>query len=215
MKWRKITNMRTKIHTNFRKPSLVRVKSSARSSVRWTVVEQFMVGLFLLFASCQPTRTYVRQTFPDTYSLAYQEIYGHCYDSIDYPVVALDLYSDGITLNKNHLINGTGYNLYISDIFVPDSLLETGEYKSQIANVKSPITPYTFLPGRDFEGTPHGMYILRIEDSKVASIQVLDSGSFVYRNDSLLFTLYYRNAYGRTLKYQPTFTGVLYPWRKQ
>ena len=194
MKLRKITTMRTKIHT---------------TKLIW-------VGLLLLLlTSCQPTRTYVRQTFPDTYSLAYQEIYGHCYDSIDYPVVALDLYSDGITLNKNHLINGTGYNLYISDIFVPDSLLETGEYKSQMTNVKSPITPYTFLPGRDFEGTPHGMYILRIEDSKVASIQVLDSGSFVYRNDSLLFTLYYRNAYGRTLKYQPTFTGVLYPWRKQ
>lgn len=174
--------------------------------------------LLLLLTSCQPTRTYVRQTFPDTYSLAYQEIYGHCYDSIDYPVVALDLYSDGITLNKDHLINGTGYNLYISDIFVPDSLLEEGEYHSLPFREGSGLgypTPYTFLPGRDFEGTPHGMYILRIEDSKIASIQVLDSGSFVFRNDSLLFTLYYRNAYGRTLKYQPTFTGVLYPWRKQ
>ena len=34
-------------------PSLVRVKSSARSSVRWTVVEQLWVGLFLLLASCE------------------------------------------------------------------------------------------------------------------------------------------------------------------
>ena len=40
------------------------------------------------------------------------------------------------------------------------------------------------------------MYILNIEKDKVIQIQVLDSGSFVYRNDSLLFTLYYRNAYG-------------------
>ena len=169
----------------------------------------------LMICSCQPTRTYVRQEFPPTYSLAYQEIYGHCYDSIDYPVVALDLYSDGIDLTKDHVINGTGYNLYLSDIFVPDSLLEEGEYKSQMTNVNSQITPYSFLPGRDYEGTPHGMYLLRIEENKVTFIQVLDSGSFVYRNDSLLFTLYYRNAYGRTIKYQPTFTGTLYPWLKK
>ncbi len=173
----------------------------------------------LAFSSCQPSRPSVRQDFPGSYTLAYQEIYGRCYDSIDYPVVALDLYSDGVSLDRNHHIKGTGFNLYLSDIFVPDSLLEEGTYnslnlKSQISNLQSPL-PFTFLPGRDYEGTPHGMYILRIEDNKVASIQVLDSGSFAYRNDSLLFTLYYRNAYGRWITYTPTFAGTLFPWLKK
>ncbi len=169
--------------------------------------------------SCQPSTPYVRRDFPVSYDVAYQEIYGRCYDSVNYPVVALDLYSEGLTLDENHHVRGSGYNLYLSDIFVPDSLLEEGTYyslnlKSQISNPKYPI-PYTFLPGRDYEGTPHGIYLLRVEESKAASVQVLDSGSFVFRNDSLLFTLYFRNAYGRTVRYTPTFTGTLLPWQKK
>ena len=76
----------------------------------------------------------------------------------------------------------------------------------------STIQPYTFLAGRDYEGTPHGMYILSIGDGKVASIQVLDSGSFVYRGDSLLFTLYYRNSRGENCTYRPVFGGSLLPY---
>lgn len=176
----------------------------------------FSLLIVLALSSCQPTRTYIRRDFPASYELAYQEIYGHCYDSIDYPVVALDLYSEGLTLDQNHHIKGTGFNLYLSDIFVPDSLLEEGEYISLPGKgAQGEIPPYTFLPGRDYEGTPHGMYILRIEENKVAAIHVLDSGSFIYRNDSLLFTLYYRNAYGGKVTYKPTFTGTLIPWLKK
>lgn len=169
----------------------------------------------VIFASCQPSKPYVRRDFPAAYDLAYQEIYGHCYDSVEYPVVALDLYSEGLTLDKNHHIKGSGFNLYLSDIFVPDSLLAEGEYTSLKGQGGLSPAPFTFLPGRDYEGTPHGMYILRIEEDKVASIHVLDSGAFVYRNDSLLFTLYYHNAYGSRLTYQPIFTGTLIPWRKK
>lgn len=160
--------------------------------------------------SCQPNRPSSYKGMPKEYTLAYEEIYGHCYDSVPYAVVALDLYSDGIELDKNHKITGTGYNLYLSDIFVPDSLLEEGTYKSDTT-----AQPFTFLPGRDYEGLPHGLYLLKIEESKVSSIQVLDSGSFVYRNDSLLFTLYYRNTYGSRAKYTCTFTGPLIPWQKK
>ena len=162
--------------------------------------------------SCKPFTPAVRQEFPVEYDLAYQEIYGHFYDSVPYAVVALDLYSEGLTLNKDHKMEGTGYNLYLSDIFVPDSLLEEGEYHSiQPANQPA-IEPFTFLAGRDYEGTPHGMYILSIGDGKVASIQVLDSGSFVYRGDSLLFTLYYRNSRGENCTYRPVFGGSLLPY---
>ncbi len=171
-------------------------------------------SLFIILAlcavSCQPNRPSSYKGMPKEYTLAYEEIYGHCYDSVPYAVVALDLYSDGIELDKNHKITGTGYNLYLSDIFVPDSLLEEGTYRSDDS-----AGPFTFLPGRDYEGLPHGLYLLKIEESKVSSIQVLDSGSFVYRNDSLLFTLYYRNTYGSRAKYTCTFTGPLIPWQKK
>ena len=163
-------------------------------------------------SSCKPFTPAVRQEFPVEYDLAYQEIYGHFYDSVPYAVVALDLYSEGLTLNKDHKMEGTGYNLYLSDIFVPDSLLEEGEYHSFNSSIHQSIQPYTFLAGRDYEGTPHGMYILSIGDGKVASIQVLDSGSFVYRGDSLLFTLYYRNSRGENCTYRPVFGGSLLPY---
>ena len=156
---------------------------------------------------------------PKDYNLAYQEIYGHCYDSIPYAVVALDLYSEGLTLNKNHRIQGTGYNLYLSDIFVPDSLLADGEYTS-IANDQSHIVPFTFLPGQDYEGLPHGLYLLHIEEDKIIGIQVLDSGTMVVKTTEdgltdLQFTLHYKNAYGQHVTYTPHFEGALIPWQKQ
>lgn len=167
-----------------------------------------LLPLFML-PSCRYNTPSERRVFPDTYTLAYEEIYGHYYDSTA-AVVSLDLYSDGLTLDENHRIKGTGFNLYLSDIFVPDSLLVPGTYRTDTT-----ATPFTFLPGRDFEGMPNGIYILDIQEDKVASIQVVDSGAFEYRNDSLLFTLYYRNNGGGVSTYHASFAGTLIPWPKQ
>ena len=186
--------------------------SHEKNENRMKKVLYLLAMIAVLFSACKPSTPVVRQEFPVEYDLAYQEIYGHFYDSVPYAVVALDLYSEGLTLNKDHKMEGTGYNLYLSDIFVPDSLLEEGEYHSFNSSIHQSIQPYTFLAGRDYEGTPHGMYILSIGDGKVASIQVLDSGSFVYRGDSLLFTLYYRNSRGENCTYRPVFGGSLLPY---
>ena len=185
----------------------------------WFPTRKLKIGtalavLMLCITSCRPYGPSAYRGLPERYSSAYQQIYGHCYDSVPYAVVALDLYSDGVDLDKNHHIVGTGYNLYISDIFVPDSLLEEGEYHSLNPNSLTP-NPYSFLPGKSYEGYPYGMYILRIEEDQVTNIQVLDSGAFTYRNDSLLFTLYYRNAYGGRATYQCHFCGTLIPWLKR
>ena len=97
-------------------------------------------------------------------------------------------------------MQGTGYNLCLSDIFVPDSLLAEGTYRSDsVAKV------YTFLPGKDYEGIPNGAYLLEVEEGKIQQIQILDSGSFVYRHDSLLFTLYYNQG----KRYETSFGGPL------
>ena len=181
-----------------------------------TAIAVSLLTALAVFASCKPNNSTPKRGMPDTYTLAYEEVYGHCYDSIPYAVVALDLYSDGLELDKNHRIQGTGYNLYLSDIFVPDSLLEEGEYKSlNIKHSTLNIQPYTFLPGMDFEGYPHGMYLLNIEESRVVQIQLLDSGAFTYRNDSLLFTLYFLNTYGSKATYTCSFNGALHLWPKK
>lgn len=162
-------------------------------------------------AGCKRNNPTPYRGLPKSYETAYQQIYGHCYDSLpDVAVVSLDLYSEGLELDANKRIKGTGYNLYLSDIFVPDSLLEPGSYRSDTTG-----EAFTFLPGREFEGYPHGMYILNIEEDKVLHIQVLDSGSFVYRNDSLAFTLYFRNTYSTKTTYNCSFSGALIPWRKR
>lgn len=173
--------------------------------------------LCLLLVACTPNKPSSYRGLPQQYTTAYEQIYGHCYDSVPYAVVGLDIYSDGLTLDEERRIKGTGYNLCITDIFVPDSLLKEGTYRSlpyTEQGIADP-QPFTFLPGRDFEGYPHGMYILNIEEDQVLSIQVLDSGSFVYRNDSLALTLYFRNTYGSRVTYNCYFTGPLLPWLKQ
>ena len=178
-----------------------------------------LLTVLTLLVSCKPSTPTYRSGMPKEYTQAYEEIYGHCYDSVPFAVVALDLYSEGVTLNEEHKIQGTGYNLYLSDIFVPDSLLAPGEYHSihpdSLSSLTFNLSPFTFLPGRDFEGMPHGMYLLDIQDDNISRIQLLDSGSFVYRNDSLLFTLYYRNTYGTRSTYNCSFSGALIPWVKQ
>lgn len=172
-------------------------------------VHFLLLSLAIVLFSCRPTSPSVYRGMPKTYTAAYATAYGHCYDSIAAAVLTLDLYSDGLELTKDNSIQGTGYNLCLSDVLVPDSLLEEGTYRSS-----DTAEPFTFLPGRSYEGYPHGAYILNIEEDKVKSIQVLDSGTFVYRNDSLLFTLYYRNAYGYKATYTCSYAGALIPLSK-
>ena len=183
------------------------------------IVFFFFLAFLLAACSYTPSR---RIVFPAEYTTGWQEIYGHCYDSVPYAVVALDLYSDGLELDKDHRMQGTGHNLYLSDIFVPDSLLTPGTYTSLAVHdgvVDAP-RAFTFLPGRDWEGTPSGMYLLYVEEGKLQSIQLLDSGRMVVRdtlNDltDIRLTLYYKNAYGYKATYESHFQGSLSPWQKQ
>ena len=183
-----------------------------------SLILSLVLGSLILLASCTRTPVTPRATLPQEYESAWQEIYGHCYDSIPYAVVALDLYSQGLTLDDNHRMQGTGYNLYLSDIFVPDSLLAAGSYHSLNEDSLLP-EPFTFLRGRSWEGTPSGMYLLYVEEGRLQNIQVLDSGSMVVRDTTngltdLQFTLYFTNSYGYKATYETHFQGALTPWKK-
>ena len=174
----------------------------------------FCVLAALVLTACEKSQGEKRTAIPKEYTSAYQEIYGHCYDSIPYAVVALDLYSEGLSLNSKHRMEGTGYNLYLSDIFVPDSLLEDGTYRSATT-----AEPFTFLPGEEYEGTPAGIYLLYIEDGMLKDVQMLDSGTMVVSEAAnhmrdLQFTLYYTSAYGEKAIYETHFEGKLQPYKK-
>ena len=176
-----------------------------------------VIILALGMHSCNKPSPYVYRGFPKEYTSAWVEDYGRCYDSVPFNVMALDLYSEGLALDSTHTMRGTGYNLYISDIFVEDSSLAVGTYYS--LRTKEP-TPFTFLPGKDYEGYPNGMYLLHIEKDDIESIQVLDSGQFVLRDTTnglfdIQFTLNYTNTYGNKATYTPHFQGELLPWSKK
>ena len=177
-----------------------------------------LLGLLGLTA-CHKSTPYVYHGLPKEYTSAWEERYGQCYDSVPYAVVALDLYSEGLELDENHRMRGTGYNLYISDVFVEGDTLAPGTYHSLRPDSLWP-KPYTFLPGKEWDGQPTGMYVLYVEDDKLQSIQMLDSGSFVVTDTTatltdLQFTLYYKNAYSSRVTYTTHFQGPLVPWQKK
>ena len=170
--------------------------------------------------SCHRSQPAVYRGMPKEFNLAYEEQYGRCYDYLPHCVVALDLYSEGLELDENHHVQGTGYNLYLSDVILPDRTgvdslrLANGTYHSEKTG-----EPFTFLPGRDYDGRPFGMYLLFVEEGKLQSIQVLDSGYVVVKDTTnalrdLQFTLYYKNVYGYRATYVTHFQGELIPWPK-
>lgn len=123
---------------------------------------------------CQPKSSPTRPIRRATeYKLGYEKCYGQFYDSVAANVFCLDLYSEGLKLNMKGKIEGTGWNLCLSDVFSADSLLSAGTYATDTT-----ATPYTFLPGQDYEGMPNGAYLLYIEDAHVQQITVLPEGGF-------------------------------------
>ena len=166
-----------------------------------------LAAIALITMACRPVSSgSSRGNIPREYHTAYIQSYGRCYDSVPYNVVSLDLYSDKLSLDDTaNVMKGTGYNLYLSDIFLAGTTLESGTYRSSDS-----AEPFTFLPGHDYEGTPHGLYLLYVEEDKLQSIQVLDSGTLVVRDTTnnlidLQFTLYFRNSYGGRATYRTHF----------
>jgi hypothetical protein len=94
------------------------------------------------------------------------EYYGQYYkkEGIDYDVVSLDLYSKGLGLNDEGVMEGVGTNLYISDIFVPNAWLEKDKPQSVLPEgtyeSDSTANLMHFLRGLDYDGNYGGSYVL-------------------------------------------------------
>lgn len=129
-----------------------------------------------VFVSCSPTPKPVPAD--DVFTFGQVTRYGAHYqnEGIESNVYMLDVYSEGLSLNANEKIEGTGKNLCFSDVFTlpTDTRLQYDVTYSADTTGKAD----TFLPGQDFDGNINGAYLLDIADGKVSSITLFQSGTF-------------------------------------
>ena len=140
-------------------------------------MKKWLYILPLMIVACTPKNNPVK---PDALVTELTQgivaYYGEYYQGLGQNVVALDLYSDGISFDEKGYVQGSGTNLYLSDIFLPitDTVPAAGIYTCDTTGAVN-----TFLPGMDFDGNPTGTYILRIADAKIGGIILCSDSSFV------------------------------------
>ena len=164
---------------------------------------------FFLLAACSQRNTPQPKVRTQTeFNTALAKFYRAFYSSVgvEENVLSLDLFSEGISLNKEGYMQGTGSNLFFSDIFLAsaDSLLTADTYKADTT-----AQPLTFLPGINYEGNITGAYLLDLEESKLVDYQIFTDGSFelTRRADSIFINFELQREKGGIYKAQ--FSGVV------
>lgn len=148
--------------------------------------------LLLLVASCNPINNPNTPTKPviadSVFVCADFRKYGDYYKT-GHQVYAIDLLSQGLEYDSLFHIQGSGYNLFLSDIFTTSKSLPAGHYQ-----MDSVARDMTFLRGMDFEGSITGTYLLQISENKIQRITLFTGGSMdvAYLEDEILldFKLY-------------------------
>lgn len=153
-----------------------------------------LIVILFVFVACQE-RNIELSTSPTPatrYESCYVDLFGRYYDSLPYNIASLDLFSEGLSLDSTGRIEGSGTNLYISDLFMPSSafMLQTGEYICD-----SVPSEYSFLPALSFESNFTGAYLLYIENSSLSSVRMFNRGSLVIEPEkdnkiSIIFRLF-------------------------
>ena len=142
--------------------------------------------------SAQPDSVYVTADFRK---------HGNYYGT-GHQIFAIDLLSNGLTYDSTYHISGTGYNLFLSDVFIKNDSLVAGHYE-----MDSVVRDTSFLRGMDFEGNITGTYLLQIQDDKVLHITLFTAGSMevsYHENEIRLdFTLYTIDS----TRYHATYQG--------
>ena len=148
--------------------------------------------LLLLVASCNPINNPNTPTKPVIADSVFVCVdfrkYGDYYKT-GHQVYAIDLLSQGLEYDSLFHIQGSGYNLFLSDIFTTSKSLPAGHYQ-----MDSVAKDMTFLRGMDFEGSITGTYLLQISENKIQRITLFTGGSMdvAYLEDEILldFKLY-------------------------
>ena len=139
-------------------------------------------------------------------TLARMQNHGQWYRDIDCNVLSLDLYSDGLHFNERGYIEGTGTNLYFSDIFLPltDTLLTPGLYSLDTLGL-----PYTALPGVAYDNTAAGCYILLIENNNIRQIILVSEGTFLLEQQDSTYSLHFDLKTHDDKTYHASYVGTL------
>lgn len=137
-----------------------------------------ILPLLLLVSACQPhvnTPVDMLGQYDSVYVIADMQWHRQYYPILERQVFSIDLLSDGLTFDADYHIEGSGCNLYFSDIFLPmtDSLLPDGRYRMDtLPNTQ------TFLPYMQFEGGVTGCYMLDIKENQIQRIIGFTAGEF-------------------------------------
>ena len=169
----------------------------------------------LLLMGCLPqTNRPEAATYANDMHTTYLQYFGAYYAQEGLPqvVCALDCYSDGLKLTMKGVIEGSGTNLYISDIFLPAefasspgaTMLPEGEYVADSSGL-----PMTFLPGKAFEGQITGAYLLRIEDDQLVQYTLLTSGQMQVRYEGDTAVIHLEAVNSQKQAYTADFRGVM------
>lgn len=171
--------------------------------MRHPITSLIVLSVLALMTACRPPETHT--TTEKVFSSCYVTYYGHCYDSLpNVSVLMLDFYTSGLTLDSTGHMQGSGQNLCLTDVFVPDSLLESGDY---VAGYSGDV--FTFLSGQNHDGMPHGTYLLDRVEGMGYTTQVFDSAQFtVTKSADDIYDIRFVGYIQRQL-YRATFTGPL------
>lgn len=162
-----------------------------------------------LLAGCRPHRNTPseKSLYASDIRKAYLIYYGAYYaqEGLPQKVYALDCYSDGLLLNQQGRIEGTGTNLYISDLFVDSSLegLPAGTYTADTTGA-----PMTFLPGTDYEDQFGGAYLLRIEEGRLMAYTLLPHGTLTVAYEGDTAVLHFEGTTSQKTAYSADYRGV-------
>lgn len=159
------------------------------------------------FSGCRHQPQPAPPSYAGEFTTGYLEDYGAYYaeEGLFNRVFALDLYSDGLTLNKKGYIEGSGTNLYFSDIFVEpqEKTLPAATYEAAETG-----EPLTFLPGKHFEGQITGAYLLRISDGSIVEMTILPKGKLTLSYDGPEVILHFEGITYEKRAYTADFFGV-------
>lgn len=168
----------------------------------------FMMILLLCFTQCKDPIKVNKTAQESNYDKGQVTFYGAYYatNGIEQNVVSLDIYSKDLSLDSAGYMVGTGVNLYISDIFLPqqDTMLVESSYIMDTTG-----RAFTFIPGVNFDGTISGAYILTVTDGSLVNTEIFEDGSFQvgYKGDSVLIEFLLKKESGE--KYAANFKGEL------
>lgn len=174
-------------------------------------ITKYIFLLFILFVACDPSYNNnaptdgVMTEYDSVYTLADIQWHKQYYPMLERQVFSIDLLSEGLSFDSTNHIVGTGYNLYISDIFLP---LATTCLQSGIYQMDSTASSYTFLPYMYFEGNITGCYLLDIQESNIQQIIGFTTGTmqleYIGENDIRLDLLLYT---ADSIRYHAMYEG--------